>query len=128
MPRYVACNLCGLNNTEIIQEAESPFKVVKCKSCGLVYTNPQPERKSIGEHYQEDYYKEWIEKQMDKRIPMWKRRLQGLKKYKEKGLLLDVGCGVGTFLKLAEEEGFEVQGTEISEFACKYVKNSLKIC
>ena len=44
-----------------------------------------------------------------------------------KGLLLDVGCGVGTFLKLAEEQGFDVQGTEISEFAVKYVKNSLKI-
>lgn len=127
MPRYVGCNICGLNNTEIFQEAEPPFKVVKCKNCGLVYTNPQPDRKLIDEHYQEKYYKEWIEKQMEKRIPMWKKRLKALNKYKKKGRLLDVGSGIGTFLKLARKEGFKVCGTEISEFASKYVKNNLKI-
>ena len=104
MSRYVNCNLCGLNRTEIIQEAEEPFKVVKCKSCGLVYTNPQPDSKLIQEHYQKEYYKEWIEKQMESRISMWKGRLKEVKKSKENGRLLDVGCGVGTFLKLAREE------------------------
>jgi len=127
MPRYVNCNLCGLNRTEIIQEAEEPFKVVKCKSCGLVYTNPQPGRKLIEEHYQKEYYKEWIEKQMERRISMWKRRIKEIKEYKSNGNLLDVGCGIGTFLRLAKEEGFEIFGTEISDYACKYVKDNLKI-
>lgn len=127
MPRYVDCCLCGQNNTEVVQEAEELFKVVKCKNCGLVYVNPQPDRKFTEEHYQEDYYREWIEMQMERRIPMWKRRLKELKKYKKSGMLLDVGCGVGTFLKLAKEEGFEVYGTEISEYACRYVNDSLRI-
>jgi len=127
MLRYVDCNLCGLNNTEIVQEAEEPFKVVKCENCGLVYTNPQPDRRLIEEHYQEEYYKEWIEKQMERRIPMWERRLKEMKEYKKNGSLLDVGCGLGTFLKLAKEERFEIYGTEISEYACRYVKDNLKI-
>lgn len=127
MPRYVSCNLCGLNDTEIVQKAEEPFKVVKCKKCGLVYTNPQPDSELIQQHYQEDYYKEWLERQMKRRIPMWKKRLKGLKKYKKKGRLLDVGFGSGTFLGLAKEEGFEIYGTEISEFACRYVKDRLGI-
>ncbi|NIM90466.1 MAG: methyltransferase domain-containing protein [Candidatus Aminicenantes bacterium] len=127
MPKYVNCSLCGLNRTQIIQEAEEPFKVVKCRNCGLVYTNPQPERGLIEEHYQEEYYREWMEKQMEKRIPMWKKRLKEITQYKNKGHLLDVGCGIGTFLKLAKEEGFGISGTEISEYASRYVKENLRI-
>ena len=126
MPKYVNCNLCGLNSTEIVQKAEYPFQVVRCKECSLAYTNPQPDKKSIDDHYQEEYYKEWIEKQMKKRIQMWRKRLGELKEYKKGGRLLDVGCGVGTFLGLAKKEGFEIYGTEISEYACSYAKNRLK--
>ncbi len=107
--------------------AEEPFKVVRCENCGLVYTNPQPDRQSIEEHYREDYYREWLEKQMKRRIPMWAGRLKALVKYKASGRLLDVGFGEGTFLRLAREKGFDVHGTEISEYACKHVRESLKI-
>ncbi len=123
MPKTVDCNFCGPNSTEIVQKAEDPFRVVKCKTCGLVFTRPQPDKGLIEEHYQEDYYKEWLEKQMKRRIPMWKKRLKELLKYKKKGRLLDVGFGSGTFLRLAKENGFEVNGTEISEYACRYVND-----
>lgn len=127
MRRYVDYNLCGLNNPKTIQEAELPFKIIKCTNCGLVYTNPQPDRKLIKDHYQEDYYKEWIEKQMNRRIHMRERRLRDLVKYKKSGRTLDVGCGVGTFLKRSKEKGFEIYGTEISDYACKHAEESLRI-
>ena len=82
MPRYVSCNLCGGDDPKLIQPAEKPFEVVQCKNCGLVYTNPQPDLNSVEDHYVEDYYREWLHKQMGRRIPMWKRRLQELKSYK----------------------------------------------
>jgi 2-polyprenyl-3-methyl-5-hydroxy-6-metoxy-1,4-benzoquinol methylase len=125
MLRYVICDLCEQNNTEVIQKAEAPFQIVRCKECGLVYVDPQPARDFMSAHYSEDYYKEWIETQMDRRIPMWRKRLKKLLKYKIKGRLLDVGFGCGTFLKLAKERGFDVHGTEISEYACQYVKDKL---
>lgn len=127
MPRPVDCNLCGRSDTELVQRAEDPFQVVKCRTCGLVFTNPQPDKGSIEDHYQKDYYKEWLEKQMKRRIPMWKRRLKDLLRYRQNGNLLDVGFGAGTFLLLAKESGFEVQGTEISEYACRHVKDSFGI-
>jgi ubiquinone/menaquinone biosynthesis C-methylase UbiE len=127
MPKAVNCNFCGGNDTELVQKAEDPFQVVRCRTCGLVFTNPQPDKGSIEDHYQEDYYKEWLEKQMKRRIPMWKRRLKELLKYKQKGQLLDVGFGSGTFLRLAKESGFEVSGTEISEYACRYVQETYGI-
>ena len=127
MPKAVNCNLCGGNDTELVQKAEGPFQAVKCRTCGLVFTNPQPDKGLIKEHYQEDYYKEWLEKQMKRRIPMWRKRLKELLKYRQSGHLLDVGFGSGTFLRLAKESGFEVYGTEISEYACRYVKETYGI-
>lgn len=127
MPRDVNCNLCRENKTKTVQEAEEPFKVVKCRNCGLVYINPQPDEETIAGHYREEYYKEWIEKQMKRRVLMWKKRLKDLMSYRKSGRLLDVGCGLGTFLKLAEEEGFEISGTEVSEYVSRYVKESLGI-
>ncbi len=127
MPRHVKCNLCGEDDTRLVQKAEEPYRVVRCKNCGLVYTNPHPDREVIEEHYQEDYYREWIERQMKRRVPMWKRRLKDLQKHKSNGRLLDVGFGCGTFLKLAREGGFEVFGTEISEYACRYAQHVLEL-
>jgi len=127
MPEYVVCNLCGQNSTRIIQKAESPYQVVKCSNCGLVYTNPQPPPHIVSEHYQESYYREWINKQMDRRIPMWEKRIKDLQRFKPSGRILDVGCGIGTFLTGAQKFGYTVQGTEISEYGSKYVKQKLGI-
>ncbi len=127
MPEYVICNLCGQNRTQLIQKAESPYQVVKCLNCGLVYTNPQPDREHIIRHYHESYYRDWIDNQMDRRIPMWQRRLNDLQNHKQKGRVLDVGCGIGTFLLLAKESGYEVWGTEISDFGSRYAEENLAL-
>ena len=127
MEKYINCNLCGFNKTDIIQKAEPPYNVVKCKRCGLVYVNPQPDREKLEFHYNQNYYKEWIEKQLPKRLRMWKKRIKELKNYRNKGKLLDIGCGLGTFLYLMKKEGFEVVGTEISKWASEFIKKKYNI-
>ncbi len=127
MPEYVVCNLCGQNRTQIIQKADPPYQVVKCLNCGLVYTNPQPDQKDIEAHYKETYYRDWIDKQMTRRKRMWTKRLRDIRNIKKSGRLLDVGCGIGTFLNLAQDSGYAIRGTEISEYGSKYVKKQLNI-
>ena len=39
--------------------------------------------------------------------------------------LLDVGCGVGFFLEVAKEQGWDVSGIETSQFASAYVRDRL---
>ena len=46
---YVSCNLCGNDNTTPLEQGNSPYRVVKCKDCGLIYLNPQPLIQSLQE-------------------------------------------------------------------------------
>jgi len=130
MPKYIKCNLCSGEETIVIQKAEELYSVVKCKSCGLVYVNPQPAQEELVNFYGEEYYREWTERQRNVRIFLWRKRLKDLEKYKgkkgegEAPVLLDVGCGNGDFLELAKET-YQIHGTEISPFAVEYVKRNL---
>ncbi|MCR4337987.1 MAG: class I SAM-dependent methyltransferase [Candidatus Omnitrophica bacterium] len=115
------CMLCQGRNFRIFQETTSQSKALECQDCHLVFIHPPPEAKFLKAHYNdEEYYREWIEKQMPRRIVMWGQRLKDLQRHRSHGRLLDIGCGLGTFLHLAKKEGFQVEGTEISRFACQF--------
>ena len=45
------------------------------------------------------------------------RRVEWLQLYVDHGLLLEVGCGTGEFLKVASDEGYDVLGLEASGWA-----------
>src|SRR5260370_38811561 len=54
---------------------------------------------------------------------MWRKRLDLLERQPAPGgRLLDVGAGIGTFLALAAERGWQVAGTEISESAVRLAR------
>ena len=120
---YVNCNLCGNDNTTPLEQGNSPYQVVKCKECGLIYLNPQPLIQLLYQHYDEAYYRPWIEEQAKERHRLWDRRLRQIERCKSKGRLLDVGCGEGTFIHLAQLKRWEVWGTEVSVWACKHIKD-----
>jgi len=113
---YVKCNHCGHDDTRLVQQVDDTYRVVQCRSCGLVYTNPIPDLHSLCDHYGENYYRDWIEKQSRARERMWRKRIREVMRHKQGGRLLDVGCGLETFLMLAKGQGFQVQGTEVSSF------------
>jgi 2-polyprenyl-3-methyl-5-hydroxy-6-metoxy-1,4-benzoquinol methylase len=53
------------------------------------------------------------------------RRFDGFPTYVKGGRLLDVGCGVGSYLYSLRELGWEVQGIEIDKQAASYAKKAL---
>jgi 2-polyprenyl-3-methyl-5-hydroxy-6-metoxy-1,4-benzoquinol methylase len=117
----VFCDLCGGDNPRVIQEAESPFKVVRCNNCGLAFVAPLPDVDSLSTHYHhEEYYRAWIEKQKAQRLRLWQRRFRDMQRFRRSGKLLDVGCGLGTFVKISKDNGFDATGTEVSDFAVQY--------
>ncbi len=122
----VNCNLCGSNETKTLFPHDFSY-VVKCKKCGLVYRNPRPSEDEILKQIVSDGIDAQRKKIVwyDSKIKLFKKNLKRIEKYFSKGKLLDVGCGYGTFLKIAEDDGWQVQGIEISRSASDYAKTKL---
>lgn len=60
---WVACDLCGQDSAEKVSEqsdklhgtTDERFTVVRCRGCGLHYTNPRPAPSEIGRYYSAHY-------------------------------------------------------------------------
>ena len=124
MPEYINCELCGANDYLILQTIKDAIKLVKCKSCDLIYVNPRPvcDQRNL---YNQDYFKEWAFSGIERRDRAYKKRLKIIEKYKNPGRILDVGCGLGNFLPIARKRGWEVYGIEISSWAAQFIKEKL---
>lgn len=129
------CDYCGNKNTSILHRGYfvkgKNFEVVKCRHCGLIYTNPQPTKDEILSYYDEDYYgiknmkfKGPIEKFIHVKRGIRAKRIE---KFIRSGKILDIGCGRGLFLDEMRKRGYEAHGIEISETGARFAKEILKL-
>lgn len=129
------CLCCGSNieNSTFLFKKSNAF-YYKCNICSIVYQNPQPifeltEDIYDGEHYHERYIKsEYIY------LPTSRIYLKEINNELRKEIInksnvkiLDVGCGIGYFLHLAKENGYCVEGADISKWAGVYAKEKFDI-
>ncbi len=145
------CEFCSKNKFEFLFYAKDKhhnipgkFKIVKCKSCGLIFINPQPQGKELERHYPKSYYsfsKITKRRKSKLRVLLYnvyfnphkgnyllkflflplKFYLRGTIISKSKKLL-DVGCGSGQFLYEMKQLGLEVYGVEPGNFDKKNAK------
>jgi SAM-dependent methyltransferase len=109
-----ACPLCGSPNRLVVDSVAS---VVRCKDCGHRYVNPRPTQDEITRGYSlPTAYDDWI-RVSPEREAMWRRRFVRVLGNTAPGRLLDIGAGIGTFLAIAREHGWSVDGTEVSTTA-----------
>lgn len=102
------------------------FDLKRCLSCGLIVTSPRPEDEDLAKYYpSEDYIShsnkargpmDWIYKLVRSRALGMKRKWV-LTQTGEPGTLLDYGAGNGAFAHHCKNNGWEVQGVELSESA-----------
>lgn len=122
------CNLCGQNNTELLW-VKKGHNVVQCRNCALVYVDPRPNQAEIKNLYNHDYYKDSeketiIEGNLQRQ--RFRDQLKQIERYKDRARLLDIGCGVGYFLEIAENNGWETWGIEPSDLACSEARKKTK--
>jgi 2-polyprenyl-3-methyl-5-hydroxy-6-metoxy-1,4-benzoquinol methylase len=110
------------------------FNIMSCGQCGLLYNDQFPPKESKEAAFSGGYYCDVQKKAfqfhgdeylMDPSVPVFQRWLSAVGK--PAGSLLDVGCGLGTFLGVARDAGWRVQGLDISPFAAKTVKEKMGI-
>lgn len=109
------------------------FPLYRCASCGLMFLDEESVVERIPEFYPPGYW--WEEGGdalgLERRYREWMVRNDQLKfllsvvPEPRSCRLLDVGCGGGTFLKLAKQEGFEAFGLEQSAEAVRISRKHL---
>lgn len=107
--------------------------IVRCKNCGLEYTNTSPDITTLENIYSEKYfsskgkgtsYFDYILEEKAMAINA-KRRLQNICRLKNPSVgsrLLDVGCATGVFIEAASGL-YGASGVELSEFASAYARD-----
>ncbi len=99
------------------------FRVVECRRCRLMQLTPRPSPAELEKYYPKNY---WFtpETSVAGRLEEAYRRLvlrdhlrfvvRALRESGESGPLLDVGCGGGLLLRLAQDRGLRVMGLDFS--------------
>lgn len=122
---HVDCPICERDETEFLFTKDS-LSVVICRRCGLRYVNPRVSRRTLEDEYIETYYPkdkvERIHTDSMEWLQMSERLAELEKRHHDKGRLLDVGCGIGTFLHLAREQGWEPCGIDPSKSGSAFAR------
>ncbi len=129
------CPVCRTNSSDKVA-ARTPDKTYRtCPDCGMTYLSWSIKPVSdygkayFFEDYRKQYGKTYLE-DFDSIKAQGERRMEYIKDlYKDKKLLpkkiLDIGCAYGPFLAAAAQSGWRCYGTDISEDAVTYVRDTL---
>ena len=101
------CIACGADASRHVFN-ENNYDWLRCMNCGLLYASGR--EKTINDKVAGEY--DSIQEFSSSREKIFCRELKTIKKIINKGLLLDVGCGTGIFIKQALDNGYSVQGIE----------------
>lgn len=128
----VVCDYCKdeHNDTFVTHRfmSKDGFDLVKCDRCGLIYVNPRPTKEELIKLYNTEqissvgYYASTETEDM----MTFGDRLDFIRQYikKKNPKLLDVGCNVGTLIRMAKQRCWNVQGIDINK---KCINHKLNI-
>lgn len=107
------------------------YDVIACAICGFRHVVPLPDPDELERAYRDAYYtqekptflahagedQEWAALASGDRLESFERLLP-----RERRRLMDVGCGPGFFLKIAQGRGWKVKGLEPSRQAAEHAR------
>lgn len=124
---HVNCDLCECNDTELWGHKDS-LNIVRCKKCGLVYTNPRLTSEELKKYYSAEYFSkgDYDGDPLRKKMYLIEIETQIKKIVGIHGRFLDVGCAYGVFLNTLPNS-FEKYGVEFSKEAAEYGKREFNL-
>jgi len=91
-------------------------KIIHCQECHLLVRAQLPSEEELFVGYRDEYFAQFGDEQMgESRSNVYQHALEELTRLQpSKGLLVDVGCGAGTLLGMAEQRGWRGIGFDPS--------------
>lgn len=116
-----ACPICGTEDAKSIKRRDHRPVLFRCRKCGAVFLGSVWGANQVSEYYRGYYKTRAIEYD-----PLTENRyhaiLDRLEQLRPVGRLLDVGCGTGHFLSVAEARGWQAVGLEVSKSALEFLE------
>jgi SAM-dependent methyltransferase len=110
------CPVCPVETGGVLLQGVESYTLHECSTCGLRFSSPM--RHPGGEWYENSaFYRQMLRRSIP--TPMWliRREWKHRKVFelglRPRGRLLEIGCGTGEFLRLAAENGYQVDGIDI---------------
>jgi len=138
-PARVKCPVCRVPDSKpcppgrdrLFGLAPGSFILFRCKSCGCVFQDPLPDISILGKFYPREYWWSDNTSQASIGVRFFSKLEKAYREFvindhvrfltqcarnssKEERLLLDIGCGNGTFLNSARARGFKPHGMDAS--------------
>ncbi len=133
------CLLCGGQGERLFCASDSlgttaqQFSILRCRRCGLHHLSPLPSSAEMLDFYPGHYrafralrdtepgvWQRWLHRRH------WRLRCRAVRRYRDGGTLLDVGCGTGGFLnELRQDSGWQVEGVDLNAQATAYARQAL---
>jgi SAM-dependent methyltransferase len=140
MKRFVPCCVCGGEDHSLVypdelgtsppqvdynfsKDTRKTFAIVKCISCGMVFTNPMPLMESV---YRDTIDQVYLNSSHQRTLTSKAALNRLLHCVLPGGSLLDIGCSTGIFLSVAAKY-FDVEGLEFSTWAADIAQKSFKV-
>lgn len=101
-----------------------PFRLVRCRECGLVYRNPVERARELSEIYAGEAPPPDVLRSLHAtQLPAVRTQARALRRLLGRGGTgLEVGSYVGAFLAAAREEGFQFEGLDINAEVNKFTR------
>lgn len=113
-PEYHQQCLISGNKTLTPLKTYKDHYLVKCKESGFVFCSRIPSNEELTEHYNSYERNNYISPIT---VNNYQVLLKSFESYRDKGNILDIGCGDGYFLAEAKKMGWNVYGTEFTDEA-----------
>jgi SAM-dependent methyltransferase len=128
----VACCVCGVDGVPLYRL--TPFGVVRCPVCELVFVSPRLSPSALQRLYDEPaYFEGGVYGDQSSRSPAmvlqrtWTAgRLAEIGRHRQPPAgLLEIGSGYGLFLDEARRAGYDVRGVELSRTGAEHARQQL---
>ncbi len=114
---HSVCPLCNSLEAKELKKYLA-HNLVKCVKCNFVFAKTVPSKEILVKHYDAYGRNDYLSPITIKR---YNELLDKFENFRKTNRLLDVGCGIGYFLEIAKNRGWEVYGNE-------FTKEAMLIC